>query len=100
MPKKLVSQEEMEELCPYVVGELMEFMKEHEDFKVIEPEIIIYALAEIISNQIGLIDLEDKDKGAVVSTIVTGLCDIHEQPLAFHHEFLKTLIEQKSSTVH
>lgn len=100
MPKRLVSQEEMEELCPYIVGEFIEFMQNHEDFKVIEEEIIIYALAEIVSNKIRTIDLEDKDKGAVVSTIVSGLCEFHGEALALHREHLKTLIEQKSSTIH
>lgn len=100
MPKELVSQEEMDEIAPFVTEVIEEFLEGNKDFKGIEREIIIYALAQAVSNRIEQIDLDDNDKGAVAATIIEGLCDIHKGPLAFHREFLKTLIEQKASTIH
>lgn len=90
----------MEELAPLVVAAIAEFIDGDEDINSIETEIVIYALAQIISNKINTIDLDDKDKGAVVSTIVGGLCEFHGDYLAFHREYLATLIEQKTSTIH
>jgi hypothetical protein len=100
MPKDLVTQEEMEEFCPLAVEQLARFIETNRDFKVMGDEIVIYALAQLISNKMFDIDLEDKDKGAVIATIISGLCDFHDIPLALHREFLNTLIEQKSSTIH
>lgn len=82
-----------------MVEELDKFIDEHPAFKDKE-EALVYALAQVISVRIGMLPMEDQDKGAIVSTILSGFIDLCGQELAVFNELRKVVLEQKAGTVH
>jgi hypothetical protein len=99
VPEQLIEQEELDDLCPFMVEELETLIAERDLFKD-AAEATIYALCQLLHNRLAKIDLTLEDKGAVVSTLISGLIDFNPGPLAAHNERMKLLREQKAGTVH
>lgn len=99
MPNKLIEQEELDDICPFMVEELELVIAESDTFKDAD-EATIYALCQTLHNKLKSLDVSLEDKGAVVATLIQGLVEFNEEALALHREFIGTLLEQKASTIH
>jgi hypothetical protein len=99
VPLKLIDQDELEMVCPTMVEELDQFIDNEDVFKNSD-EATIYAISQLLHNRIDKIDLTPEDKGALISSVIAGLVEFNSEVLAIHNEVIKTLLEQKASTIH
>lgn len=97
--KELINQEFLDKECPGMVEALDNFLDTSDVFKDKE-EALVYALAQVVSVRIGMLPLQDQDKGAIVSTILSGFIELCGQELAVFNELRKAVLEQKAGTVH
>ena len=97
--KNLISQDFLDKECPGMVKAIEDFLDENPLFKEKE-EALVYALAQIVSVRIGMLPMKDEDKGAVISTILSGFIELCGSELAAYNELRKVILEQKASTVH
>ena len=97
--KKLMSIEDLDNLCPILTEEIQLFVESNEALKGKE-EAIIYALAQCVKTNVEKLDLDLADKGFVISILLKGLIEGNEDCLAVHNERARAILDGKDSTKH
>lgn len=93
-----MSQEELESLCPELTKEIDNFLVSNPKFE--DAEATIYALTQLLHDRLQVLEMSLEEKGAIVATVIDGLVAFNQEALAVHNDMLKTIREQKASTVH
>ena len=91
--------EEVEVDAPKILRELENFISLNPMMDD-KPESLIYAIAQLLQDNIADYEASPEIKGATVQSIIDGLREINRFDIALFREHLKTLSSQKASTIH
>lgn len=84
--------------APIILEQLNEFIKNSIDPK--KTEALIYALAQVLHNQLEAVDMDEDKKGMTVSTLIQNFIDFNQVSLAVYNEMIRLAFESKTSTIH
>jgi hypothetical protein len=99
MLDKLMTQDDLEAVCPVMTKEIDNFITSHPLFND-SSEAVLYALTQLLHNRLQVLDMEPEEKGAIVAALIDGLIEFNKEPLALHNELIRAIREQKAGTVH
>ena len=99
MIEDMLTQEELETDCADAMEDLQVFLDKH-DYLNKSTEASVYVLGQLLHEQINKLDCELEQKGGIITTVLEGLIEFNEAPLAAYRELKRLLLEQKSGTVH
>jgi hypothetical protein len=65
-----------------------------------QSEQLVYALAQILHERIGMADIQDFEKGLMVSQLIENFADFNKEALAEYREIRLASLESKDQTKH